>query len=85
MRATQLLREGGFENLIVGVTGNVLEDDVAEYLNSGADMVLAKPLKFGTLSNLFCFIKEEGFQSRKGMVLVDQTNSLQWTLRVYTK
>ena len=43
MEATKRIREGGFKNLIAGVTGNIMEDDVAEYLRAGADIVFGKP------------------------------------------
>lgn len=42
--AAQLMRQEGFTGLIIGVTGNVLEVDVKEYLKAGADRVLPKPV-----------------------------------------
>ena len=45
MEAAKRIREGGFRNLIAGVTGNILEDDVEEYLQAGADIVFGKPMK----------------------------------------
>ena len=38
---------------IVGVTGNVLEEDVAQFMSSGANFVLAKPVKFKLLEDLW--------------------------------
>ena len=58
MEATRLLRLGGFAGLIVGVTGHVFEEDVAEFLDAGADMVLAKPLAMNTVQMLLTFIAE---------------------------
>lgn len=40
LEATKLLRKGGYKNLVVGVTGNVLDDDVSEYQAAGADIIL---------------------------------------------
>ena len=42
--ATRRLREMGCTCLIVGVTGNLLPEDVAYYKEKGADAVLGKPL-----------------------------------------
>jgi CheY-like chemotaxis protein len=42
--AAQAMRAMGFAGMIVGVTGNVMADDVAQYLQSGADQVLFKPI-----------------------------------------
>jgi CheY-like chemotaxis protein len=41
--ATKLLREKGYNALVVGITGNVLADDVAYFKSMGADAVLPKP------------------------------------------
>ena len=42
--AAQLMRAGGFEGLIVGVTGNVMVTDVDGYISAGANLVLFKPI-----------------------------------------
>lgn len=48
--ATKLIREMGFEQLIIiGVTGNMLPEDVEMFINHGADAVLGKPLKMELL------------------------------------
>jgi len=78
VEATRRLREGGFPNLVVGVTGNVLEDDLAEYLAAGADLILPKPLKLASLNMLFRFISRNGFNSREGMILVEHSSKLNW-------
>lgn len=41
--AVQQLRALGCASLVVGVTGNLLAEDVAVFQSSGADVVLAKP------------------------------------------
>ena len=40
------LREMGFKNPIIGLTGNVMTDDVRHFLNNGADIVMPKPFNF---------------------------------------
>jgi len=47
------IRELGCDSFIVGVTGNVLEDDVTFFKSCGANAVLAKPLDFTELENLW--------------------------------
>ena len=42
--ATRLIRQSGFIGIILGVTGNALNSDIQEFLNSGADDVIVKPL-----------------------------------------
>ena len=55
-----------FENLIIGVTGNALDDDVAAFLAAGADMVLAKPLRLHQLDALLSHCASHGFLSSPG-------------------
>lgn len=47
--ATKRLREIGCDALIIGVTGNVLAEDVAIFKAHGADMVLPKPINFASI------------------------------------
>ena len=50
--ATKILRGKGYKGLIVGVTGNALEEDISLILSSGADIVLKKPLRISDLENV---------------------------------
>eukprot|EP00981_Chlorochromonas_danica_P014650 scaffold8469_cov179-Ochromonas_danica.AAC.1 len=45
IEATEVLRRMGFNRPILGVTGNVLDDDILLFLQAGADTVLMKPLR----------------------------------------
>lgn len=58
LEATRLLRRQGFDGLIVGATGHVFEEDVAAFLDAGADLVLAKPLAMNTVQMLLTCIAE---------------------------
>ena len=88
--ATRLLRLRGFAGLIVGVTGNVFEDDVAAFLDAGADLVLAKPLGMHSVQMLLTLIAEkEGipelgstltYPSGNHRRLVEQNNKLFWSI-----
>lgn len=47
--ATKQLRSLGCKCCIVGVTGNVMPDDIQDFLSHGANTVLAKPLSMLSL------------------------------------
>ena len=51
--AAREIRRMGSDVYIVGVTGNLLPDDVNYFRSSGADAVLPKPLKFENLESLW--------------------------------
>jgi hypothetical protein len=44
MEATRRIKEMGFQGVILGVTGNGLQTDIDNFLRSGVDRVLLKPL-----------------------------------------
>eukprot|EP01036_Dinobryon_divergens_P027451 gene27451-36227_t len=72
LEAVRRLREEGYAKLVVGVTGNVLDDDVMEYLAAGADLVLGKPVKVDMLRMLIRHVKEHGNLSRPDMTLWEE-------------
>eukprot|EP01035_Chromulina_nebulosa_P031469 gene31469-biopygen20214 len=78
LTASRVLRESGFCNLIIGVTGNVFEDDVQEFRMAGADIVLSKPLHLTTLQSLVRFVEVDGCTSRVGFTLVEKGNLFEW-------
>lgn len=41
--ATKHIREIGYDGVIIGVTGNAMDEDIREFISSGADLVLPKP------------------------------------------
>jgi CheY-like chemotaxis protein len=70
----------GFCQLIIGLTGNVLDDDVREYLQAGADMVLGKPLKIGMLQLLIQHIEQYGAASMQPYSVLRESSEgpLEW-------
>lgn len=44
LEATRAIRAMGFQGLIVGLTGNALQEDVAQLKEAGADEVCTKPV-----------------------------------------
>lgn len=64
--ATRHIREMGFQGVIIGVTGDLMDEDVKEFENCGADAVMAKPLDLKE----FCrkidhFLREKGVLFRQ--------------------
>jgi CheY-like chemotaxis protein len=57
------LRRRGYAHLVIGVTGNVMADDVAAYLAAGADKVLLKPLQRADLDELLRYAHLHGTRS----------------------
>lgn len=48
------LRQLGYANLIVAVTGNCTnQEDINTFLDAGADVVLCKPINQTNIMNLF--------------------------------
>jgi two-component system, sensor histidine kinase len=58
--AARMLRENRVDVLIVGVTGNVLPEDVEHFLKQGANAVLAKPVNIDELLNKVRFLQQQG-------------------------
>ena len=50
--ACRAIREMGYTGFVVGVTGNLLPEDVGHFLDCGADAVLGKPFKYKELKQL---------------------------------
>eukprot|EP00607_Mallomonas_marina_P002733 CAMPEP_0182439296 /NCGR_PEP_ID=MMETSP1167-20130531/86351_1 /TAXON_ID=2988 /ORGANISM="Mallomonas Sp, Strain CCMP3275" /LENGTH=582 /DNA_ID=CAMNT_0024632967 /DNA_START=852 /DNA_END=2600 /DNA_ORIENTATION=- len=44
LQASNCIRDGGYTGLIIGLTGNVSQDEIEDFLHYGADAVLPKPL-----------------------------------------
>ena len=51
--ATKLIRSMGFKNYIVGVSGNMMSDDVQEFHDSGCSHFIGKPVDMVKLENIF--------------------------------
>ena len=60
MDATRILRSHGYDNLIIALTGNVMDDDVTEFLQAGADAILAKPINTEQLDQIISYVMKNG-------------------------
>jgi len=54
--ATREIRGCGFHGILIGVTGNVLPEDLKLFLDSGANYVLKKPLDLEHFDRIFNMI-----------------------------
>ena len=52
IESTQLLRQLGYNGPIIGVTGNMMKEDVDQFMAAGATEVMGKPLKLDQLNEL---------------------------------
>jgi CheY-like chemotaxis protein len=59
--AAKEIRELGFDVNIIGVTGNVLQEDVDHFIARGANDVIFKPVNLGELDTLW---RQNGVHSR---------------------
>jgi CheY-like chemotaxis protein len=59
--ATKKLRDMGCKAPIIGVTGNVLADDVEFFMAHGADAVLSKPVKLSRLESFWSKNSRRGY------------------------
>ncbi|KAJ1458261.1 hypothetical protein M885DRAFT_96678 [Pelagophyceae sp. CCMP2097] len=51
--ATKIIRADGYTGLLVGCTGNALEEDIRDFIAAGADHVLTKPISIQKLRSLY--------------------------------
>ncbi len=80
-QASSALRKEGFDHLIIGVTGCAMDDDVSDYINAGADLVIGKPLTMRAIDCVLTHIHEHGPHSPQGMKLVEEDDELHWVAR----
>ena len=51
----------GYKGLMIGLTGNAMDDDVVDFLNAGVDCVVSKPLKSTELDAILWYGKDHHF------------------------
>mmetsp|Transcript_3598 Transcript_3598/g.5099 ORF Transcript_3598/g.5099 Transcript_3598/m.5099 type:complete len:787 (-) Transcript_3598:22-2382(-) len=78
MEAAKEMRRSGFNQLIIGITGQILDEDMNSFIRAGADLVLGKPLQCRSLKLLLHHIQQHGTESRTGMRLVLESQAFVW-------
>jgi CheY-like chemotaxis protein len=74
----KLLRALGYKNLIIGITGNSMPDDVAQFYAGGIDFLFVKPLKRPPLQALWRLLRTSGMRSVPGAVLHFDGSAFAW-------
>ncbi len=67
--------------MIYHLTGNVMEDDVEEFIAAGVDIVISKPIRILTLDLLIEHINLYGSSSVPDMYLAQSYGALNWVKR----
>lgn len=71
-----------YSSLIIGVTGNVLREDILHFLGAGVDAVFSKPVKVSDVKALLQFLEEHGSRSRRTEGLCihfqEHNHTLEW-------
>ena len=68
----------GFDQIIIGLTGNSMEAELAEFVTVGADMALTKPLRPTLLDVLLRWFHKNGFKTRSDQSLFVDHERLMW-------
>ena len=74
----KLLRALGYQNLLIGITGNSMEDDVAQFYAGGIDFLFTKPFKKAHLDALWQLVLQEGASKRAGCTLCMEDGVFVW-------
>lgn len=57
------LRKLNFNRMVVGLTGDGMEDAIQRFLESGVDIVFVKPIRIETLKAFLNYVKKYGNHS----------------------
>lgn len=50
--AIRIVRQSGYQGFVLGVTGNVLKEDLDEFMLAGCNQVVTKPINYATIINI---------------------------------
>ena len=75
---SKILRGIGYDGLIIGITGNGVEEDKDKFLENGADYVFVKPFNKEKLVMLLELIKGSGYYSKNPLRIIEENGKLYW-------
>jgi len=75
----KLMRALGYKNLIIGVTGNSMVDDVKQFQEAGIDYLFTKPFTRKHIDAVWKLIKDAGFKSKLKHKLAYENGVLSWS------
>ena len=81
--ASKILRGFGYTNLIFGITGNGLVEDINEFIDNGADYVFVKPFKKEKLDMIFTFVNTYGISIPSNKKMVESEDKTKFILVDY--
>ena len=76
--AVKIIRALGYDNLVIGITGNSVESDIKEFYGCGANYVFIKPFHKASLQMVLDLYSEHGAKQKQGMVLKVVKKRLEW-------
>ena len=74
----KLLRALGYTNLLIGITGNSMQDDVEQFYDAGIDYLFVKPFSKLQLDSLWKLIDTSGTKSIPNQKLIFENDTLVW-------
>ena len=74
--AVRQVREMGYKGVVIGVTGNVTDEDVDDFVEQGVDMVILKPLTVESFENAMATLRQEGVEEEADDDHFDQAPTL---------
>lgn len=80
----KLLRALGYQNLLIGITGNSMEDDVAQFYAGGIDFLFTKPFKKAHLDALWQLVLQKGASRHAGCTLIMEDGVFVWKATTVT-
>ena len=60
--AVRQVREMGYKGIVIGVTGNVTDEDVDDFVVQGADLVILKPLTVESFENAMATLRQDSVE-----------------------
>lgn len=72
LEATRQIRKLGFKGLLLGCTGNALEEDTAKFCLAGADEVMSKPLDIPTIRKKVVKLRQKLYNDKDEVDVVEK-------------
>jgi CheY-like chemotaxis protein len=70
------LRKRKYPNIIVGLTGNALDEEIVDFIEAGVDIVMTKPLKYAQLEKLIQFMLKYGTESVQKDIRIEEKSGI---------
>ena len=81
MQITKYVRDTGFNNLIIGLTNSHFDNE-KDFITSGADYVMGKPISVSSINMYVQHLYNEGSVSMPDKTLKVKNGMMQWVPKV---